>query len=200
LTSIGIVDRSTAASSRNRQRRRHLLADTRYVDLDAVDDGCGEIQCIPVGDLGRPTGGDDRITYTGVAAELVHARLDDCAGHVDQHARCATGAAATGCGAGATTPVVVARGNDASVAGGGVRSSHTAPAHTTTVAADVAINRAMPNHSIQARARSAGERGGTGLDNGSIIDLPTRRTTRRINRREPVPWTLPPAPGHLRER
>jgi Tfp pilus assembly major pilin PilA len=67
---------------------------------------------------------------------------------------------------------MVARGSDASVAGGGVRSSQTPPAHTTTVATDAAANRATPNHSIQARARSAGERGGTGLDNGSTIDLP----------------------------
>jgi hypothetical protein len=74
-------------------------------------------------------------------------------------------------GALSRTLLVVARGSDASMAGGGVRISQTAPTHTTTVATDTATSRAMPNHSIHERSRSAGERGGTGLDGGSTIDL-----------------------------
>ena len=51
------------------------------------------------------------------------------------------------------TLVGAARGSDASVAGGGVRTSQTAPAHTTTVATDAAIRRPIPNQSTHARAR-----------------------------------------------
>jgi hypothetical protein len=95
--------------------------------------------------------------------------------------------------------VVVARGNDASVGGGGVRTSQTAPAHTMTVATDVASNRPTPNHSTHARARSVAERGATGLDNGSTIDLLDEQRTIRahdapITGREPVAPTLPPPP------
>ncbi|HSP27586.1 MAG TPA: hypothetical protein VLN74_03475, partial [Ilumatobacteraceae bacterium] len=126
----------------------------------------------------------------------------------------------------ATAVVVLARGKDASVAGGGVRINQTAPTHTTTVATDAANSRPIPNHSTHARARSAGERGTTGLDNGSTIDLldphahdgrttrahhgrtteahdaGTRRrhTMRHITRRESVASTLPRAAVHPGER
>jgi len=67
--------------------------------------------------------------------------------------------------------VVVARGKDASVAGGGLRTSHTPPAQTMIVATDAATSRPIPNHSTHARARSTGDRGAAGLSKVSTIDL-----------------------------
>ena len=67
--------------------------------------------------------------------------------------------------------MVAARGSDASVAGGGVRTSQTPPTHTMTVATEAAASRPIPNHSTHARARSDSERGAAGLSKDSTIDL-----------------------------
>ena len=86
----------------------------------------------------------------------------------------------------ATGVVVVARVSDASVAGGGVRTSHTAPALTINVATDAATSRAIPNHSTHARARSATDRGGMGLSKVSTIDLLDGRAQRAQHHQEGV--------------
>jgi hypothetical protein len=71
--------------------------------------------------------------------------------------------------------LVDAIGNDASVAGIGLRRSQKAPAHTMRVATAATTSRPGPNHSIHARARSLGDVGTAGLDSGSTIDLLDRQ-------------------------
>ncbi len=71
--------------------------------------------------------------------------------------------------------LVDAIGNDASVAGTGLRRSQNAPAHTMRVAMAAPTSRPSPNHSIHVRARSPGVIGTAGLDSGSTIDLLDRQ-------------------------
>jgi hypothetical protein len=88
--------------------------------------------------------------------------------------------------------LVDAIGNDASVAGTGLRRSQHAPAHTTSVATAAPTSRPSPNHSIHARMRSLGDVGTPGLDSGSTIDLLDRqmRVTQR-HQEEVGEFTLP---------
>src|SRR5678816_2394907 len=59
---------------------------------------------------------------------------------------------------GGALEVVSARGNRASVGGGGVRTSQYAPAHTTTIATAEPIRRPRPNQLIHALTCSAPDR------------------------------------------